>query len=170
MNEHAGPACALSGLIVGFFAFLLHDHIPVATVSRPTGREQVVAGAFEIAPVASPPPPVPSRASSPRAPATVSRPVKPATPNPRLVPNLPPPAAAPLKERNRGHIGRVLDSKQPSLPRSAFAMAAEGESLAEVAERVYGSRQLAEALWKANRDQVERVDSSLTVGTLLRTP
>ena len=25
MNEHAGPACALSVLIVGLFAVLLHD-------------------------------------------------------------------------------------------------------------------------------------------------
>jgi nucleoid-associated protein YgaU len=45
-----------------------------------------------------------------------------------------------------------------------------GESLPDIAERVYGSREATESLWKANRDQIERVDSPLAIGTLLRAP
>ena len=37
MNEHAGPACALSVLIVGVFAVLLHDKSPPSTPARGPG-------------------------------------------------------------------------------------------------------------------------------------
>jgi hypothetical protein len=58
----------------------------------------------------------------------------------------------------------------PVAPRPTFAIVEQGESLAEVAVRVYGSKDATEALWQANRDQVERVDSPLARGTLLRAP
>ncbi len=49
-------------------------------------------------------------------------------------------------------------------------MVEPGEKLADVATRVYGSPDEAEALWRANRDQVAMIDSALAKGTLLRTP
>jgi hypothetical protein len=39
-----------------------------------------------------------------------------------------------------------------------------------VARRVYGREDEARALWLANRDVLDRVDSPLRTGTLLRTP
>jgi hypothetical protein len=56
------------------------------------------------------------------------------------------------------------------LPRPPFTVVEPGESLVDVASRIYGSSDSTEALWKANRDQLERIDSKLTRGTLLRTP
>jgi hypothetical protein len=54
--------------------------------------------------------------------------------------------------------------------RSAFTQANEGESLADVAERVYGSSDAIERLWKANRDLLDSRDERLAAGTVLRTP
>jgi hypothetical protein len=45
-----------------------------------------------------------------------------------------------------------------------------GETLTDVATRVYGSADATEAVWKANRDQIARIDSPLVRGMLLRTP
>jgi hypothetical protein len=42
--------------------------------------------------------------------------------------------------------------------------------LSDVAIRVYGSSGSTETLWKANRDQLDRIDSLLANGSLLRTP
>jgi hypothetical protein len=54
--------------------------------------------------------------------------------------------------------------------RGAFTQVRDGESLADVAARVYGESGDAKALWSVNRDLVEREDSPLRPGTLLRTP
>jgi hypothetical protein len=61
-------------------------------------------------------------------------------------------------------------SPGPTGPRSAFTTVKEGESLDDVALRVYGSADQAEALWRANRDLLPRRDSSLRAGAALRTP
>lgn len=58
----------------------------------------------------------------------------------------------------------------PAPARPEFAVVAEGEDLADVAGRVYGSERAAEDLWRANRDSLPRVDSPLRPGMLLRTP
>jgi hypothetical protein len=55
-------------------------------------------------------------------------------------------------------------------PRGDFTVVEPGETLADVAERVYGSDRAAESLWKANRDQLASLESPLPKGTLLRTP
>jgi hypothetical protein len=44
------------------------------------------------------------------------------------------------------------------------------ETIADVALRVYGTSEDADALWRANRDTLPRLDSPLSAGTLLRTP
>jgi hypothetical protein len=55
-------------------------------------------------------------------------------------------------------------------PHDAFTVANQGETLRDVALRVYGSPDEAEALWRLNRDLVGRRDVPLPAGTLLRTP
>jgi nucleoid-associated protein YgaU len=55
-------------------------------------------------------------------------------------------------------------------PQSSFTRAQEGESLRDVALRVYGSSAFASTLWLANRDQLSEPDSTLPPRQLLRTP
>ena len=54
--------------------------------------------------------------------------------------------------------------------RTPFAMSEKGESLADVASRVYGDRNLANHLMRANRDQVTDPDIIFSKRTILRTP
>ena len=58
----------------------------------------------------------------------------------------------------------------PALPSSAFTYAMPGESLADIAVRVYGSPDSARKLWMANRDIIDSPDATPCGGTLLRTP
>ncbi len=58
----------------------------------------------------------------------------------------------------------------PPRPRSAFTQVAEGESLTDIALRVYGDSESVHSLWLANRDTLPNQDSPLRSGTLLRTP
>lgn len=53
---------------------------------------------------------------------------------------------------------------------SAFTQAGPRESLADIAERVYGDRSKAELLWKSNRDQLQSPNDDPEPGTILRTP
>jgi hypothetical protein len=62
---------------------------------------------------------------------------------------------------NRGGIRR---------PKSAFTTVEKGESLADVACRVYGSEEAKETLWLANRDELTSPNGPLRPGSSLRTP
>jgi hypothetical protein len=55
-------------------------------------------------------------------------------------------------------------------PTAAFAFVAPGESLADVAVRIYGTADARELLWQANRDQLAGPDAPLRAGSSLRTP
>ena len=55
-------------------------------------------------------------------------------------------------------------------PPSAFTHARPGESLADIAIRVYGSPDSARKIWMANRDLIDSLDAIPPGGTLLRTP
>ena len=55
-------------------------------------------------------------------------------------------------------------------PCEGFTQALEGETLRDVAIRVYGSADEAESLWRLNRDLIRRKEGILPAGTLLRTP
>jgi hypothetical protein len=175
MYEHAGPACALSGLIVGIFAILLHDNHPPPTVPKSPTRDFIAA------------PPRVGGSSNPEPPAAIRRPPPPeiATSRPLAErPRVPKPTVKPraVRDPESRPQAPIEPPKSPKLnpppnpkpnppgPRPSFAIVGPGESLADVAARVYGSRDAAEALWKANRDQVERLDSPLPRGTLLRVP
>lgn len=54
--------------------------------------------------------------------------------------------------------------------RSAFTTVEDGETLEDVARRVYGSVDQAELLWRVNRDLLPRRSSPLAAGSVLRTP
>lgn len=58
----------------------------------------------------------------------------------------------------------------PLIPQHAFTTVASGEQLQDVARRVYGTADAADRLWRANRDTLNRPDSPVEPGTLLRTP
>lgn len=54
--------------------------------------------------------------------------------------------------------------------RGAFTKTRGGESLADVAERVYGTRTAVDSLWRANRDVLNAPDDPIEEGLILRTP
>lgn len=55
-------------------------------------------------------------------------------------------------------------------PGSSFTKAEGGETLADVARRVYGTEEAAGPLWRANRDQLDGPEAALRPGMILRTP
>ena len=76
----------------------------------------------------------------------------------------PEPAAEPL-------LGCLAATAPAStVPRAAFTVVQKGETLKDVAVRVYGSSDRLDSLWRANRDVLPRSDSPLTAGAVLRTP
>ena len=54
--------------------------------------------------------------------------------------------------------------------RGAFTKTKVGESLADVAERVYGTKSAVYSLWRANRDVLNSPDDPIEAGLILRTP
>jgi hypothetical protein len=82
------------------------------------------------------------------------------------------------------HPGRPLGSPSGSPPvaadslrgaerrtnRTAFTVVGSNETIADVARRVYGNSEDAEALWRANRDVLPEPGSPLSPGMMLRTP
>ena len=74
--------------------------------------------------------------------------------------------AAPSPTPSRGHP-RESEGK---LARSPFTVVGAGETIADVARRVYGTPENAGALWRANRDVLQGLDSPVAPGTVLRTP
>jgi nucleoid-associated protein YgaU len=55
-------------------------------------------------------------------------------------------------------------------PQAAFTEVQKGETLRDVAKRVYGSTDALDSLWRANRDVLPHIDSPLSSGSVLRTP
>jgi hypothetical protein len=55
-------------------------------------------------------------------------------------------------------------------PRGAFTSVRDGETLADVARRVYGPSGDPNELWLANRDLIGGKNAPLRAGTMLRTP
>jgi hypothetical protein len=165
MNENAGAACALSVLIVGIFAILLRDKVPTLPAHPPTPSVASSRATTSPGILASPPAlpqPVPSPAVAQKAPSPqvrrVSVTVRPAEVAVAVIPArpVPPPARAVPKPAKR--------------PSASFTQVEVGETLADVAARVYGSADAADELWRSNRDQLPRPDSPVRVGMLLRTP
>lgn len=67
-------------------------------------------------------------------------------------------------------VGKIVQKTTRKRPDSAFTEARNGETLAEVAERVYGTGIDLRAFWKVNRDQLATMDAPIRAGMVLRTP
>ena len=157
MNRHVGASFTLSILIVGFFAVALYQPDSPPAPSPGPGPSAAPPTAPETLPgtVATTPEPTPSEMPRPEPSAAIA---------PRAVsaPLAPAPAAVKVQTASR--------RAGPPPPRSAFTEARDGEALADVALRVYGSADAARTLWMANRDLIETRDAPLRAGMLLRTP
>ncbi len=80
------------------------------------------------------------------------------------------PARRPVSpDRSQGRTAFVSE-RRPRRPGSPFTLAEPGETLADVAARVYGPSGDVRALWLANRDLVARPEAPLRPGMVLRTP
>ncbi|WZO99509.1 hypothetical protein EP7_001116 [Isosphaeraceae bacterium EP7] len=82
------------------------------------------------------------------------------------------PEQRPVRDKSVDRVAVVSRRRsiRPTQARGAFTTVEQGESLADVAERVYGDESAKERLWAVNRDELPRRDSPLKAGTLLRTP
>lgn len=187
MFERWGATFALSfGLIVVAALILYRPDPPPGEASDPgafgTGRPpDAVAGAAP----AGIEPPAPTEGRPWAGGIDPSPPPRP--------PTAEPPAAPRLVDRTEdvgaglARTTRLASSEAPLGPASRrgpaasrtrrahqapFALAEAGETLADVARRLYGSgsRESTEWLWRANRDLVSRVDEPLRGGMVLRTP
>lgn len=158
MNQHLGATYTLSVLVVVAFAVAFHRVGERAGPPKPANK--VSARGIE----SRPEPARPEVAAAPARPPVEAKPtarVEIVRPKVAAVEHAPPkeprPAVRPVSEVKERHRG-------------AFARVEPGESLADVALRLYGSPTMAEALWKANRDQVSSSSTPLEAGMTLRTP
>ncbi len=179
MNQHAGPASAMSVLIIGLFAILLHDRPPHPPALKPPQPSNATRPATGTPRTVQQPSPVPARATGEVALNLDETPVrpKPSTPIVTRPQRVVPAPTTPIKERARAIATpapaprpALVPSPQPIVPNAPFTVVKAGEKLSDVASRIYGTAAAAESLWRANRDQVASLDSNLAGGTLLRTP
>lgn len=181
MNRQAGPSIVLSVLIVSFFAVALFQRDP----PRPAGRRARAGAGRTIARAAPTQGRGTSRSSGGQA--GLAEVVKPASarrevhsrvdagvPDSSIISykpasahsSRPPGAAKIVAEASK----RAQQFDVPRQPGSAFTVVEANETIQDVAVRVYGSGDLAESLWRANRDALPRRDSPLATGMALRTP
>ena len=175
MNRHVGASFTLSVLVVVFFAVILYEPerartaapplpVPDSLEASPTNKSHRQPQA---SPSSSPPP-----ARSPNPPSlnqALIAPRKIMTPPPRV--SAAPPAQPPITPDPPAVIqaspiaSLPLPAAIPPSPKSA-----NGESLTDVALRVYGTSEATNALWRANRDIIAHRETPLDPGLLLRTP
>jgi nucleoid-associated protein YgaU len=171
MNRNVTASFSLSVSLVLLFAVLLYQ--PDGPVSKPLQATSVAQ--------AEPRKPI-SDLTEGRPPLTPGSPLTESsagdgesdapTPTPVARVEATEPAAVELKSGpSRGERSRET---RPAMgtprPTSAFTHARPGESLADIAIRVYGSPDSAGKIWMANRDLIVSPDAVPPGGTLLRTP
>lgn len=193
MNRHAGASFALSVLIVGFFAVILYQPDTRTSVPSPQKRS-VTTEPLAARDVPPPTPGVPLiEATAGRIPITAEEPRASIPTSPRALPT----RSGPGSERviiasslDRPPAPRMADEadlpaardrptpvqtasrrfRANGSPRAAFTQVGAGESLKDVAVRVYGNPDATRHLWMANRDIINDQNAPLRDGTLLRTP
>ncbi len=92
--------------------------------------------------------------------------------------DLEPPPAIRVASSREGPAGRSPSPSPPAVARAPgvrlaharFTIVGSGETITDVARRVYGSADGADMLWRANRDVVGAPGEPLSPGTVLRTP
>jgi hypothetical protein len=177
MNEHVGASFTLSVAIVAFFAVALYQRpapsspVPASAVSATEARPPDRSDVQEAPPISekrhSASAPIAARQTSPPR-SNSQRQVAAAGPPARVVPRQT--ASESKRAALRGLTRRTDAPAPPSEPRGAFTKVRDGETLADVAMRVYGADGEVAALWRANRDLIDRDDSRLAAGMMLRTP
>jgi hypothetical protein len=180
MNQNVTASFGLSVLIVVFFAVALYQPDPpppkaVAGSQAPLGgptlashpesddrNARLTRGTRHVSPADEAPAQRVERVS-------------------RVVRTAPPPSPAmsrpdssiPAQERLVA-VAHPTSRTQPLKPQEAFTQVRPGETLADVAARVYGPATTGggETLWRANRDILDKpsTDAPLRPGTLIRTP
>ncbi|SIN69696.1 hypothetical protein SAMN05444166_0198 [Singulisphaera sp. GP187] len=185
MNQHVGASFTLSVLVVVFFAVILYepDHArpvsPPGSTSEPVEATQApppTPGVPLIESAATAEPPASSITTRPLEAVALIEPERiappklttpPSRPRPRVAPPAQPPAAS-----DPPAVIQVVSRRQSPPPgrHSAFTQVGEGESLTDVALRVYGTSEASTALWRANRDIIAHRETPLNPGLLLRTP
>ncbi|HEV3164508.1 MAG TPA: hypothetical protein VGZ22_10820 [Isosphaeraceae bacterium] len=164
MDPGVGASFGLSVVVVVLAAVALHP------VARSTHRAALASPGPTVPPEHQPDPAPTPAASEPQPPAPVVDHVAVSPPAVTSTRAGSAPAARSLARPPARPVSRRAQDGPARRPSSAFIDVAEGESLADVARRVYGSADAAAALWRANRDQVEQPDAPLSAGTLLRRP
>ncbi len=143
MNKNVGASFGLSVLIVVFFAVILY---------QPDSPPPPLAAVAPVEPLEAHPPEA-----------------QPTPPRPKV------PTANPATRADPAHVANVArpisQRSVPAVePRGAFTTVRDGESLVDVARRVYGREEATKTLWLANRDRLDRVDAPVAKGSILRTP
>jgi hypothetical protein len=186
MNRHVGASFTLSVLCVVFFAVILYE----PEHPRPTAPPAEAPEPATDAPPPTPGVPLTEATSDPLLDDAARTPIPP-TSSPRSRPledlasaepaaptriSTPPPDVSPTTPRPSApdppSVIQVVSRRQAVAPgrHPAFTQVGEGESLTDVALRVYGTSEAATALWRANRDIIARRETPLEVGLVLRTP
>ncbi len=181
MNRQVGPSIVLSVLIVCFFAVALYQRDP----PRPShGRIQSKA-ADATARSGSTSPRVPRRSSSGQSESAElvqdvsarrevpGRPIALASDSSiTAFERAPADSSRPRGADAVGSSGSTRGQRIEAArrPASAFTIVLANETLEDVARRVYGSGEVGDSLWRANRDALARRESPLIAGMVLRTP
>lgn len=176
MNQNVGASFALSVLTVLFFAVALYqpDKPGAASPILPSLAESAIEPVEALAPIDSG-----HRPASSNLP-VFTRPTSRVThPGERSDPIVS--SSSRAVSGRRGDQARLVGlertpARKSSIPpdmegvRGGFTQVRGGESLSDVASRVYGNSNAAENLWLANRDILDRADVPLRDGSILRTP
>lgn len=176
MTRHLGVSAFLSVVIVVFFAVALYQpEGPGALPSAPVSDRTTPESARVVEPRPAPTADVPPAAVSPERPAVQTRSVsRRSVPSERMRArpeiNAPPQTARRPSSSPRFEPVQTRQTTRPPGRRPAFIHADAGETVTDVALRVYGSPDAARALWMANRDILPDRDARLSAGTVLRTP
>ncbi len=168
MDRHLGASITLSFALVAVFAILLyqpeHTPLPRAEADVPAGEpERAGPGSHVRMPALTPTEPLAAR---PPRPASVPvtgemRPIATAAASEGRPDSEPP--------TPKGKVAANRPTAKLTAHQS-FTETLEGETLRDVAIRVYGSPEEVEWLWRLNRDLIRRREVALPSGTLLRTP
>ena len=164
MNKNVPASFGLSVVIVLFFAVILYQPDPPPSkagavektaASDPSQPPQTKPGEAAVATAAVAGKPI---ASTLKAPKRDARPI------------IMPVAVVVERPKETATARRVVIPDPPNEPKGAFTHARAGESLTDVAQRVYGDADQDKKLWLVNRDVLDRADAPLRPGMLLRTP
>jgi hypothetical protein len=174
MNRQVGPSIVLSVLIVCFFAVALYQRDPPRP---PHGRARSDDGVSRSGPSASSSSIQPASTNSAQPGSgwreVQARPI--ALGSDSSIPAFKPAPATTARSggadsfRSEGlsNAQRIDGARRPA---SAFTVVVANETLQDISRRVYGSSDLVESLWRANRDALSQKESPLTAGMVLRTP